>query len=75
MSCRDWTLFVADMLEACDGEAPKGIPDEKKCLKPEVDWAAIKGLRNRIVHEYFGLLKRIQGISTAATPCLHNLMR
>jgi uncharacterized protein with HEPN domain len=78
MSRRDWTLFVADMLEACDkiidytsgmsfdafcadtrtvdavvrnleiiGEASKGIPDEKKCLKPEVDWAAIKGLRNR----------------------------
>jgi hypothetical protein len=23
------------------GEASKGIPDEKKCLKPEVDWAAI----------------------------------
>lgn len=37
------------------GKASKGIPDEKKCLKPEVDWAAIKGLRNRIVHDYFGL--------------------
>jgi uncharacterized protein with HEPN domain len=37
------------------GEASKGIPDEKKCLKPEVDWAAIKGLRNRIVHDYTGV--------------------
>jgi uncharacterized protein with HEPN domain len=37
------------------GEASKGIPEAKKLLKPEVDWAAIKGLRNRIVHEYFGL--------------------
>jgi uncharacterized protein with HEPN domain len=86
MSRRDWTLFVADMQEACDkitayicgmsfdafcadtrtvdavvrnleiiGEASKGIPDEKKRLKPDIDWAAIKGLRNRIVHEYFGL--------------------
>jgi hypothetical protein len=75
MSRRDWTLFVADMLEAYDGEASNGIPDEKKCLKTEVDWAAIKGLRNRNVHEYFGLLKRIQGIPTAATTCLHHLMR
>ena len=37
------------------GEASRGIPDDKKLLKPEIDWAAIRGLRNRIVHEYFGL--------------------
>jgi uncharacterized protein with HEPN domain len=86
MSRRDWSLFVADMQEACNkisgyvsgmefqdfradprtadavvrnleiiGEASNGIPDEEKLLKPEIDWAAIKGLRNRIVHEYFGL--------------------
>lgn len=84
MSRHDWTLFVDDMLEACNkiigylsgmdfddfcadtrtvdavvrnleiiGEASTGIPDEIKLLKPEIDWAAIKGLRNRIVHEYF----------------------
>jgi uncharacterized protein with HEPN domain len=86
MSRRDWTLFIADMQEACNtisgyvcgmdfegfcadsrtvdavvrnleilGEASNGVPDDKKCLKPDVDWAAIRGLRNRIVHEYFGL--------------------
>ena len=37
------------------GEASRGIPYDKKLLKPEIDWAAIRGLRNRIVHEYFGL--------------------
>lgn len=31
------------------GEASKGIPDDKRLLKPEIDWSAIKGLRNRIV--------------------------
>lgn len=86
MSRRDWTLFVADMLEACDkidtytsgmdfeafcadtrtvdavvrnleiiGEASNGIPEDQKRLRPNIDWRAIKGLRNRIVHEYFGL--------------------
>jgi len=86
MSRRDWTLFVADMQEACDkiaaytsgmdfeafcadsrtvdavvrnleiiGEASNGISEENKLVQPDVDWAAIKGLRNRIVHEYFGL--------------------
>ena len=37
------------------GEASRGIPDDKQLLKPEIDWVAIRGLRNRIVHEYFGL--------------------
>lgn len=37
------------------GEASNAIPDEKKQRKPEIDWVAIKGLRNRIVHEYFAL--------------------
>ena len=37
------------------GEASRGIPDVKKLLKPEIDWTAIRGLRNRIVHETFGL--------------------
>lgn len=37
------------------GEASRGIPDDKKLLKPEIDWAPIRGMRNRIVHEYFGL--------------------
>jgi len=86
MSRRDWTLFVADMQEACDkiaaytsgmdfeafcadprtvdavvrnleimGEASNGIPEEQKRHRPDIDWRAIKGLRNRIVHEYFGL--------------------
>lgn len=37
------------------GEAAQSIPVEIKQLRPAIDWAAIKGLRNRIVHEYFGL--------------------
>jgi uncharacterized protein with HEPN domain len=37
------------------GEASSIIPDDIKRLKPEIDWAAIRGLRNRIVHKYFGL--------------------
>ena len=28
----------------------------KSLLKPEIDRVAIRGLRNRIVHEYFGLI-------------------
>ncbi|KEF41431.1 MAG: hypothetical protein ER33_11590 [Cyanobium sp. CACIAM 14] len=37
------------------GEASSRIPEDKKLLKPEIDWVAIRGLRNRIVQEVFGL--------------------
>ena len=37
------------------GKSSRRILDAKKLLKHEIDWAAIRGLRNRIVHECFGL--------------------
>jgi uncharacterized protein with HEPN domain len=37
------------------GEAVKRLPDEFKRLHTEIPWAQISGLRNRIVHHYFGL--------------------
>ena len=71
MSRRDWTLFVADMQEAFSadtrtvdavvrnleiiGEAANSIPEDQKLLRPDIDWRAIRKLRNRIVHEYFGI--------------------
>ncbi len=37
------------------GEASKYIPDHIKGKYTDVDWIGIVGLRNRIVHEYFGI--------------------
>ena len=37
------------------GEAATRIPEEFKAGHPEVPWRRIVGLRNRIVHEYFGV--------------------
>jgi len=37
------------------GEAARHLPAAIKDQHPEIDWMAINGLRNRIVHEYFGL--------------------
>ncbi len=37
------------------GEAANRIdPDFKHC-NPEIEWKRIRGFRNRIVHEYFGI--------------------
>jgi len=37
------------------GEAAKRMPEEFKSSHCEIEWAKIVGLRNRIIHAYFGL--------------------
>lgn len=37
------------------GEATNRLPNEFKDLYPGIDWHKIRGLRNRIVHHYFGI--------------------
>ena len=37
------------------GEASNLLPDEFKEKHPEIDWYRIRGFRNRIVHDYFGV--------------------
>lgn len=37
------------------GEASVNISDDLKARYPEIDWPAIKGMRNVVVHEYFGI--------------------
>jgi uncharacterized protein with HEPN domain len=37
------------------GEAINLLPDEIKRKYTEVDWQRIRGFRNRIVHDYFGV--------------------
>lgn len=37
------------------GEAANRLPDEFKEKHPNIDWHRIRGFRNRIVHDYFGI--------------------
>jgi uncharacterized protein with HEPN domain len=37
------------------GEAARQLPDDFILRNPKVPWHQIAGLRNRIVHDYFGL--------------------
>ena len=37
------------------GEAAGRISDEYKVKHPEIEWDRIRGFRNRIVHDYFGI--------------------
>jgi uncharacterized protein with HEPN domain len=45
---------VARNLEVL-GEAARQLPGDFTLQHPDIPWTKIQGLRNRIVHEYFGL--------------------
>ncbi len=37
------------------GEAARGIPEPVRAQHSEIDWKRITGLRNILIHEYFGV--------------------
>ena len=41
------------------GEAANRLGDDFRNLYPDVEWNRIRGFRNRIIHEYFGIDYRI----------------
>jgi len=37
------------------GEAANRLSDDFRISNPQIEWDRIRGFRNRIVHEYFGI--------------------
>ena len=37
------------------GEATKKLPDEFKQQHPKIEWRAIAGMRDKLIHSYFGV--------------------
>ncbi len=53
------------------GEATNRLPDEFRVAHTQIDWHRMRGFRNRIVHEYFGVdLTILWTIKTQNIPVL-----
>jgi uncharacterized protein with HEPN domain len=37
------------------GEASKKLPEDIKAMQPEVEWRKVSGMRDRLIHDYFGV--------------------
>lgn len=37
------------------GEAVKNLPDDLRAAHPEIPWKRIAGMRDKLIHEYFGV--------------------
>ncbi len=37
------------------GEAVKQVPDEIRLQYPDIKWKSIAGMRDKLIHEYFGV--------------------
>jgi len=37
------------------GEAAKKVPDGFRAMHPDIEWRAMAGMRDRLIHDYFGV--------------------
>jgi len=37
------------------GEASKKLPDDIKAMQPDIEWRKVSGMRDRLIHDYFGV--------------------
>ena len=56
----DKTVFAVIRAIEIIGEAVKNIPDDVKDKYPEIPWRDMAGMRNKLIHAYFGVdIKRV----------------
>ena len=51
---RDYKVSLEDILEAI-GKAVKCLPEDVRSRRPDIEWRKIAGLRDILIHEYFGI--------------------
>lgn len=58
------------------GEAVKRVPDDIRVKHPEIQWKSIAGMRDKLIHEYFGVdYDIVWDVVTNKVPELANVVR
>ena len=63
ISDMDYESFVRDetikraFVRSIDviGEASKKLPDDIKAMQSDIEWRKVSGMRDRLIHDYFGV--------------------
>lgn len=67
----DKTVFAVLRVLEVIGEAVKNIPEDVRKKYPEVPWKDIAGMRDKLIHGYFGVeLRRVWKTVTEEIPPL-----
>jgi uncharacterized protein with HEPN domain len=54
-SIEEKTVYAVVRALEIIGEAARQIPEEVSRAHPEIPWREISGMRNKLMHEYFGV--------------------
>ena len=70
------TIFAVVRCIEIIGEATKNIPKSIKSRYPEIPWKDMAGMRDKVIHEYFGVdLKRVWRTVKKDIPNLKSLFK
>ena len=72
----DKTVFAVVRAIEIIGEAVKNIPEEVRGSYPEIPWKDMAGMRDKLIHSYFGIrLERVWETANEENPPLSLYLR
>lgn len=76
----DKTVYAVIRAVEVVGEAAVSVPEDVRLKYPEIPWRDVKGMRNKLVHQYFGInievvWQTVQEDLPMLIPLLENILK